>query len=178
MSKGRDRALRKKKGRLAFVMEMPRNGLGCSIYNSGSNHRALNGERMKAKDKTKQARDVAYWSELAFLCFTEDLLKMMGDSVSQAGLARRVGVSRGYISRVFRGVENLTLETMTKLALAVGGSVRLHVAPQNRVTRWQDVASVKGEIADESMARGGAGASERSGRMFADAGPSKARHHK
>jgi plasmid maintenance system antidote protein VapI len=67
---------------------------------------------------------------------------MMGDSVSQAELARRVDVSRGYISRVFRGLEDLTLETMTKLAVAVGGSVRLHVAPQDRVTRWNDIVEV------------------------------------
>src|SRR5262245_60787459 len=98
---------------------------------------------MKAKDKAKQAQDVAYWSEFAFLSFTEDLLKMMGDGVTQAELARRVGVSRGYISRVFRGRENLTLETMTKLAVAVGGSVRVHVAPQNRVTRWTDIPSIR-----------------------------------
>jgi plasmid maintenance system antidote protein VapI len=102
---------------------------------------------MKAKGKKKQARDVAYWSETAFLSFTEDLLKMMGDNVSQADLARRVGVSRGYISRVFRGLENLTLETMTKLAIAVGGSVRLHVAAQDRVTRWNDVPSVGDAVA-------------------------------
>lgn len=67
---------------------------------------------------------------------------MMGDSVSQAEFARRVDVSRGYISRVFRGLEDLTLETMTKLAVAVGGSVRLHVAPQDRVTRWNDIVEV------------------------------------
>ena len=83
-----------------------------------------------AKGKKRQTRDVAYLSEVAFLSFTEDLLKMMGDKVSEAELARRVGVSRGYISRVFGGLENLTLETMTKLAVALGGSVRLHIAPQ------------------------------------------------
>src|SRR5262245_48124236 len=92
---------------------------------------------MKTKGKNKQAQDVDYWSEAALLSFTEDLLNLMGDDVTQAELARRVGVSRGYISRVFRGVENLTLETMTKLAIAVGGSVRLHVAPQDQVTRWK-----------------------------------------
>jgi transcriptional regulator with XRE-family HTH domain len=101
---------------------------------------------MKAKGKKKQARDVAYWSEAAFVSFTENLLVLMGDSVTHAELARRVGVSRGYISRVLRGVENLTVETMTKLAIAVGGSVRLHVAPQDRVTRWTDVPSVANVI--------------------------------
>jgi transcriptional regulator with XRE-family HTH domain len=132
------------------------------------------GKRMKAKAKTKQARDLAYWSEVAFLSFTEDLLKMMGEDVSQAELARRVGVSRGYISRVFRGTENLTLETMTKLALAVGGSVRLHVTPQDRVTGRSDVPSTSDEIATAPAAR----SPERSGLMFPAAALGKARHHK
>jgi transcriptional regulator with XRE-family HTH domain len=105
--------------------------------------------------KAKQARDVAYWSEVAFLSFTESLLKLMGDDVSQAELARRVGVSRGYISRVFRGVENLTLETITKLAVAVGGSVRLHVAPQEHLTRWTDVPAVNDDAVEESTTRAG-----------------------
>lgn len=104
---------------------------------------------MKAKVNKKHARDVAYWSEAAFLSFTEGLLRLMGDSVTQAELARRVGVSRGYISRVLRGHENLTLETMTRLALAVGGSVRLHVAPQDQATRWTDAPRPGDEPTEE-----------------------------
>ena len=104
---------------------------------------------MKRKKTAKRIeREVAYWSEPAFLSFTEDLLRLMGDQVSQAELARRVGVSRGYISRVLRGLENLTLETMTKLALGVGASVRIHVAPTDRVTRWHDVAGVSDVLLD------------------------------
>lgn len=135
---------------------------------------ALSGKLMKAKAKTKQARDLAYWSEVAFLTFTEDLLGMMGNDVTQAELARRVGVSRGYISRVFRGTENLTLETMTKLALAVGGSVRLRVIPQARTAHRDDVPSAGDEIAAEPTGS----APDRSGRMFPATALSKARHHK
>lgn len=134
---------------------------------------------MRAKGKMQQARDVAYRSEVAFLSFTEDLLKMMEDSdVSQAELARRVGVSRGYISRVFRGVENLTLETMTKLTLAVGGSVRLHVAPLDCVTRWNDVPKVTDEVAKEPARRSSTPAPGRSARMFPESGLAHARRHK
>lgn len=133
---------------------------------------------MKAKGKKKQARDVAYWSEAAFVSFTEDLLNLMGDSVSQAELARRVGVSRGYISRVFRGVENLTLETMTKLAIAVGGSVRLHVAPQDRVTRWTDVRSIANVGLEEAAKPPRAPTSAQSRDVVAGQPPAKARHHK
>ena len=133
---------------------------------------------MKVKGKKKQARDIAYWSEAAFLSFTEDLLKMMGNSVSQAELARRVGVSRGYVSRVFAGRENLTLETMTKLAVAVGGSVRLHVAPQERVTRWNDVPSVSDEVEDAPAGRRRTNVSEHPKAILAEGNTAKARHHK
>jgi transcriptional regulator with XRE-family HTH domain len=103
------------------------------------------------RQKTRR-RAIAYWSEAAFLSFTEDLLEQLRkEGINQAELARRVGVSRGYLSRVFRGQENLSLETMSKLALGAGASVRLHVAPITRVTRWMDVTRI-GEFAIELAA--------------------------
>jgi transcriptional regulator with XRE-family HTH domain len=90
-------------------------------------------------------RKPAYWAEGAWLRFTEELLALMeAQNVSRAELARRVGVSPAYITKVFRGTVNLTLETMSRLALAVGASVRLHVAPNNLRTSWQDVPIAKG----------------------------------
>lgn len=89
-------------------------------------------------------RDPAYWAEGAWLRFTEELLALMtAQNVTRAELARRVGVSPAYITKVFRGTVNLTLETMSKLALAVGASVRLHVAPTHRRTSWHDVPLAK-----------------------------------
>lgn len=106
--------------------------------------------KRKKTSKVGRASAIAYWSEAAFLSFTEDLLKRLdSEGVNQAELARRVGVSRGYLSRVFRGLENLTLETMTKLALGVKSSVRLHVAPIHQVTRWYDVQCVNDVVAIE-----------------------------
>ena len=67
----------------------------------------------------------------------------MQQNVTRAELARRVGVSPAYITKVFRGTVNLTLETMSGLALAVGASVRLHVAPIHQRTSWHDVATAK-----------------------------------
>lgn len=82
----------------------------------------------------------ASWAQLAWLEFTEELLALMtAQNVTRAELARRVGVSPAYITKVFRGTVNLTLETMSRLALAVGASVRLHVAPLDKRTNWQDV---------------------------------------
>lgn len=85
-------------------------------------------------------RNPAYWAEGAWLEFTEELLGLMeAQKVTRAELARRIGVSPAYITKVFRGTVNLTLETMSRLALAVGASVRLHVAPNDQLTRWHDV---------------------------------------
>jgi transcriptional regulator with XRE-family HTH domain len=92
-------------------------------------------------------RKPAYWAEGAWLAFTEELLALMeAQNVTRAELARRVGVSPAYITKVFRGTVNLTLETMSKLALAVGASVRLHVAPINQRTSWQDTTITKGRL--------------------------------
>jgi transcriptional regulator with XRE-family HTH domain len=103
-------------------------------------------------------RDPAYWAEGAWLRFTEELLALMNEqNVTRAELARRVGVSPAYITKVFRGTVNLTLETMSRLALAVGASVRLHVAPVHKRTRWDDVPAARRREAATPQKRMGGG---------------------
>lgn len=85
-------------------------------------------------------RSPIYWAEAAWLQFTGDLYELMeAQNVTRAELARRVGVSPAYITKVFRGTVNLTLESMCKLTLALNASPRVHVAPTNKLTRWNDV---------------------------------------
>jgi transcriptional regulator with XRE-family HTH domain len=69
--------------------------------------------------------------------FTSDLLARMGDQ-PRAALADAAGVSPAYITKVLKGSENFTIETMAKLALAVGGKVRIHIADLNAETSWVD----------------------------------------
>lgn len=88
-------------------------------------------------------RSPVYWAEAAWLQFTEDLHALMeSQGVTRAELARRVHVSPAYITKVFRGTVNLTLESMCKLTLALNASPRVHVAPIDKLTRWNDVPSV------------------------------------
>lgn len=88
-------------------------------------------------------RSPIYWAEAAWLEFTGDLYEMMqAQNVTRAELARRVGVSPAYITKVFRGNVNLTLESMCKLTLALNASPRVHVAPNDKLTRWTDVPRV------------------------------------
>ena len=88
-------------------------------------------------------RSPLYWAEAAWLQFTEDLSGLMqSQNVTRAELARRLGVSPAYITKVFRGTVNLTLESMCRLTLALGASPRLHVAAIDKLTRWADVPAV------------------------------------
>jgi transcriptional regulator with XRE-family HTH domain len=80
-----------------------------------------------------------YWHEGAVIEFTEDLQRRMEEqNVSRAELARRMGTSRAYITRLLGGDANFTLMTMVKLSMAVGGALHVHISDQQATTRWQD----------------------------------------
>lgn len=85
-------------------------------------------------------RNLDYWMEIPVLEFTEELARLMDEkSVNQAELARRIGKSPAYISKVLNGNENFTLKTITKLALAVDSTVHLHLADKEAITQWKDL---------------------------------------
>lgn len=78
-------------------------------------------------------RGVHYWTRVAMRDFTEDLLvRMAKRDMSNAALATAADVSPAYVTKVLRGSENFTLETMSKLALAVGCHVRIQLASNTR----------------------------------------------
>ena len=82
----------------------------------------------------------AYQAEKLAVAFLAELNAFMQThGVSNAALARRAGVSPAYITKVFRGPSNLSLETLTKLADAVGSKVHLHLANHSADVRWLDV---------------------------------------
>jgi transcriptional regulator with XRE-family HTH domain len=78
-------------------------------------------------------RGVYYWTRVAMRDFTEDLLARMAKrDMNNAALATAADVTPAYITKVLRGSENFTLETMSKLALAVGCHVRVQLASNTR----------------------------------------------
>lgn len=80
-----------------------------------------------------------YWHEFAVTQFTEDLCRLMEEKkVSRAELARRIGTSRAYITKLLGGDANFTLMTMVKLAMALDGAVHVHIADRRAHVRWQD----------------------------------------
>ena len=72
-----------------------------------------------------------YWVASLILDFTEGLHKIMeSNGVSRSELARRLGVSPAYVTKVLRGNVNFTLDSMVSLIRAAGGEVSLQVAPK------------------------------------------------
>jgi len=85
-------------------------------------------------DQAKE-RDT-YWVTSLILDFTEGLHKMMEvNVVSRSELARRLGVSPAYITKVLRGNVNFTLDSMVRLVRAAGGDISLQVAPKAQKKR-------------------------------------------
>lgn len=75
-------------------------------------------------------RHPEYWAFLGALEFVDDLVaEMDAQGVSGAELARRMGTSRAWVSRVLAGECNLTFASMSKLALALGMRVTTQLTP-------------------------------------------------
>ena len=92
-----------------------------------------------------------YWHEAVVLEFTLDLLRRMEEQeLSRAELARRMGTSRAYITRLLGGDANFTLMTMVKLSMAVGGALHIHISDQKATTRWQDTLPGEKKADDEA----------------------------
>lgn len=62
---------------------------------------------------------------VAFLLDVHQRMAVLG--MSHVDLALRLGTSRSYITRLFTGRANLSVQTLSRLAAAVGGVVRLQL---------------------------------------------------
>lgn len=80
-----------------------------------------------------------YWIDGPITEFIEDLSRLMEEQgVTRAELARRMGTSRAYITKMLGGNANFTLLTMVKLAMVLDGAVHIHISDKRAVTRWRD----------------------------------------
>lgn len=67
----------------------------------------------------------------AILAFTEDLARVMErEGVSRAELARRLGATPAYVTKILRGNVNFTLATMVRLARALGAELQVQLSPR------------------------------------------------
>lgn len=86
----------------------------------------------------------AFWVADSIYTFTEELHRMAeSGGVSRSELAHRLGTSPAYITKIFRGDVNFTVESMVRLARAVGGRLHLHLAPEQHGVRWFHIITSK-----------------------------------
>ncbi len=84
-------------------------------------------------------KSVEYWTEFAILGFTEELARLMAEkNVSRTELAKRIGSSQAYITKVLRGNVNFTLATITKLTRALDSVVNIHLSAEDVIVCWYD----------------------------------------
>jgi transcriptional regulator with XRE-family HTH domain len=80
--------------------------------------------------RKKLEADWEYQRDLALLKVTEQMAKAMADrGISRADLARSLGVSRAYITQFFRGKHNLGVDTIYKVAFALGFRPAIQLRP-------------------------------------------------
>lgn len=117
---------------------------------------SING-RLKRFFESAQKSDV-FWIESAKLAFSVALEKRRKDSgMSYADLARKIDVTPAYISKVFRGDSNFTIETMVKLSLATGGRLDIDIADIDKSSLSWAADRVKLLVARPSSSSSGTG---------------------
>ena len=73
------------------------------------------------RDLSELAHDPEFVANGLALALAEDVAGALVDAkISKAELARRMGVSRSYVTRVLDAPPNLTLMSISKVALALG----------------------------------------------------------
>lgn len=97
------------------------------------------------KAKADQARNThAYRAEGASIRFTEDLVAHMKSSgLTRTALAEKIGSSPAYITKILRGDTNFTLDSMVKIATALGCELTVGLNPLPPATRQQGKVSYR-----------------------------------
>jgi transcriptional regulator with XRE-family HTH domain len=76
--------------------------------------------------------DPDYWAEALKLDFAEEVGRLMEEQkVSRAELARRLGTSPAYVTKILHWMANLTLVSMSKIALAFDSRVVVGLVPKD-----------------------------------------------
>jgi plasmid maintenance system antidote protein VapI len=88
----------------------------------------------------KARNSLQYQVQGAIMDFTEGVAKVMKAShTSKTELARRLDCSQAFVTKILRGQNNFTLETMVKIARALDAEVKLEVRPKTSVARWNKI---------------------------------------
>ena len=101
------------------------------------------------KELFKEAKERGtYWAASIILDFTEGLHKIMeANRVTRSDLARRLGVTPAYVTKVLRGNVNFTVDSMVRLGRAAGGGIRRYPRTDetSRIKAPSDRVSCRGD---------------------------------
>jgi transcriptional regulator with XRE-family HTH domain len=118
-------------------------------------------EAKELREFLEQLRsEPGYWKHFTILQFTTAMARLMNKSprVSGKKLAGLLGVKPSSVSRALSGGENLTIETMAKIAGTLDAAVHIHVAKKGLLVRW--VEEPAGDSMRATIKLGGHGQSE------------------
>ncbi|MBN1257734.1 MAG: helix-turn-helix transcriptional regulator [Planctomycetes bacterium] len=91
-----------------------------------------------------------YWVQRAIVEFTEEMLGVMEQKeINRSNLARKLGVTSAFVTKLLRGNNNFRLETMVKIARALDTEFKIHLQPDGCDTRWFDIFNFNGKSAPE-----------------------------
>lgn len=89
---------------------------------------------------TNLKQDPLFWAEDAKTDFTEEIVRLMKEqSVNKKELAQRLGTSQSYITKILNENVNFTVESMSKIACALGGKMKINILPIS-AEKAQDVS--------------------------------------
>lgn len=89
----------------------------------------------------ESSKSDSYWVERAKLKFSVDLeTKLRKAGMTYAALAQKLGTSASYITKVFRGDANMTIESMVKLARATDGQLEIRIIESVSATAKWDLS--------------------------------------
>lgn len=81
-----------------------------------------------------------YKVEVAKLEFVRGITRLLKlKQISNADLAIKIDTSSAYITKALRGDTNFTIDSMVKLASAVGANLHIHIADTAASVRWLEV---------------------------------------
>lgn len=86
-----------------------------------------------------------YWIERAKLDFAQRLEEQrIRAGMTYAAIAEKLGTSAAYVSKVFRGDANLTIESMVKLARSTDSEVSIQIVNEKfDAQRWANTISAQ-----------------------------------
>jgi hypothetical protein len=84
-----------------------------------------------------------YWVARASLAFTESVGQLLeAQHMSRAELARRLGTSTAYVTKILRGDVNFTLRTMVRVSRVLGAEFHPVVEAAGKSPRARTVRAV------------------------------------